>query len=36
DQAIEREVLEGMTLRQPPPKDMPMPIVVRMTARRPS
>jgi outer membrane biosynthesis protein TonB len=36
DQAIEHEVLDGMTLRQPPPKDMPMPIVVRMTARRPS
>ncbi len=36
DQAIEHEVLEGMTLRQPPPKDMPMPIVVRFTARRPS
>lgn len=36
DRAIEHEVLGGMTLRQPPPKDMPMPIVVRMSARRPS
>ncbi len=36
DQAIEHEVLAGMTLRQPPPRDMPMPIVVRFTARRPS
>jgi hypothetical protein len=25
-----------LTLREPPPKDMPMPMVTRVTARRPS
>lgn len=36
DAAIEKEVLAGLKLRQPPPKDMPMPIVMRVTERRPS
>jgi periplasmic protein TonB len=30
------DVLGGLTLREPPPKDMPMPMVTRVTARRPS
>ena len=30
------DVLGGLTLREPPPKDMPMPMVTRLTARRPS
>ncbi len=36
DEAIRNEVLMGLTLREPPPRDMPMPIVTRVTARRPS
>lgn len=36
DAAIRDEVLGGLTLREPPPKDMPMPMVTRVTARRPS
>lgn len=35
DRAIENEVLAGMLLKEPPPRDMPMPIVTRLTARRP-
>lgn len=35
DDAIRNEVLAGLTLREPPPRDMPMPIVIRVTARRP-
>jgi TonB family protein len=34
DKAI-TEALEGLQLPDPPPKDMPMPIVMRITARRP-
>jgi outer membrane biosynthesis protein TonB len=34
DAAIRDEVLGGLTLREPPPKDMPMPIVTRVTARK--
>ncbi len=34
DAAISGEVLAGITLRQPPPADMPMPMVARITARR--
>ena len=34
DSVIRNEVLAGLTLREPPPKDMPMPIVTRITARR--
>ena len=35
DEAIRNEVLAGLQLKEPPPKDMPMPIVARLTARRP-
>jgi protein TonB len=35
DNAITNEVLNGLQLQQPPPKEMPMPIVLRLTARRP-
>jgi TonB family protein len=35
DSAIRDEVLTGLRLQQPPPADMPMPIVLRLTARRP-
>ncbi len=35
DTAVQSEVLAGLTLREPPPKDMPMPIVMRITTRRP-
>ncbi|MFH0303425.1 hypothetical protein AAFX91_41215 [Bradyrhizobium sp. 31Argb] len=30
------DVLDGLTLRGRPPKDMPMPMVTRVTARRSS
>ena len=36
DAAIRTEVLGRLTLREPPPTDMPMPMVTRVTARRPS
>ena len=36
DAAIRDDVLGSLTLREPPPKDMPMPMVTRVTARRPS
>lgn len=36
DAAIRNEALAGLTLREPPPRDMPMPMVARITARRPS
>jgi protein TonB len=36
DDVIKNEVLAGLKLREPPPKDMPMPIVARLTARRPT
>jgi TonB family protein len=35
DQAI-IETLQGTQLQQPPPEGMPMPIVLRVTARRPN
>jgi outer membrane biosynthesis protein TonB len=35
DTAVRDEVLRGLTLREPPPKDMPMPIITRVTARKP-
>jgi outer membrane biosynthesis protein TonB len=35
DSVIRDNVFAGLTLREPPPKDMPMPIVTRVTARRP-
>jgi outer membrane biosynthesis protein TonB len=36
DAIIRDQVLSGLTLREPPPKDMPMPINMRVTARKPS
>jgi hypothetical protein len=36
DAAIRDSVLVGLVLRQAPPKDMPMPIVIRLTERRQS
>ena len=35
DAVIRDQILGGMTLREPPPKDMPLPIVTRVTARSP-
>jgi hypothetical protein len=35
DNAIANEVLPGLQLKQAPPPDMPMPIVVRVTTHRP-
>lgn len=36
DQAIQNEVLTGLQLQEPPPADMPMPIVMRISAKRPN
>lgn len=36
DAIIRDKVLGGMRLREPPPKDMPMPIITRVTAQSPS
>lgn len=36
DTAIVNDVLKGLKLREPPPNDMPEPIVMRVTGRRPS
>lgn len=36
DQVIENEVLTGLRLSEPPPADMPRPITLRITARRPN
>jgi outer membrane biosynthesis protein TonB len=36
DATIRNEVLGRLTLREPPPNDMPMPMVTRVTMRRPS
>jgi protein TonB len=36
DTIIRNDVLGSLMLREPPPKDMPMPMVTRVTARRPS
>jgi periplasmic protein TonB len=36
DATIRNDVLGSLMLREPPPKDMPMPMVARVTARRPS
>lgn len=35
DAALQNEVLTGLQLTQPPPEGMPLPIVMRLTARRP-
>ncbi len=34
DAALKSEVLTGLQLREPPPAEMPMPIVLRLTVRR--
>ncbi len=36
DQALVSEILTGLQLQEPPPEDMPMPIVMRITAKRPN
>jgi protein TonB len=36
DAVLRDDVLTGLQLREPPPKDMPLPIVMRLTARRPN
>jgi len=36
DNAISTEVLTGFQLKEPPPDGMPMPIVMRLVARRPN
>ena len=36
DNAIKNEVLNGFQLKEPPPDGMPMPIVMRLSARRPN
>jgi type IV secretory pathway VirB10-like protein len=36
DAAIKNEVLTGFQLKEPPPNGMPMPIVMRLSARRPN
>ncbi len=36
DNIIRNDVLGSLVLREPPPKDMPMPMVARVTASRPS
>ena len=36
ERPIRNDVLGGLTLRDPPPRDMPMPMVTRVTMRRPS
>lgn len=36
ESAITKEVLTGLQLKEPPPSDMPMPIVVRVNTHRPS
>jgi len=36
DKSIQSEILTGLQLQEPPPEDMPMPIVMRITAKRPN
>src|SRR5262249_10355899 len=36
DNVIKNEVLTGLQLQEPPPAGMPMPIVLRLTAKRPN
>jgi outer membrane biosynthesis protein TonB len=36
DAVIRDQVLGGLTLREPPPKEMPMPIITRVTGQSPS
>jgi outer membrane biosynthesis protein TonB len=34
DTVVRNEILQGLVLREPPPKDMPMPILTRITERK--
>lgn len=36
DAAVRNEIIGSLTLREPPPNDMPMPVVIRATARKSS
>ena len=36
DQTLQSSVLNGLQLREPPPEGMPMPIQLRLTARKPN
>lgn len=36
DRTLQNEILTGLRLQSPPPEDMPMPIVMRISARRPN
>jgi outer membrane biosynthesis protein TonB len=36
DAVIRDQVLAGLRLREPPPKDMPMPIIIRVSAHKPT
>jgi outer membrane biosynthesis protein TonB len=36
DAVLRDQVLSALTLREPPPKDMPMPIIMRLSAQKPS
>lgn len=36
DAAIKNEILNGLQLQEPPPQDMPLPIVMRINAKRPN
>jgi hypothetical protein len=36
DAAIQADVLTGLQLKEPPPPGLPLPIVLRLTARRPN
>jgi periplasmic protein TonB len=36
DEALKNEILNGFQLKEPPPEGMPMPIVMRLAARRPN
>jgi hypothetical protein len=33
---VRDQILSGLTLREPPPTDMPMPIITRVTAQSPT
>lgn len=35
DEIVKNQILTGLQLQQPPPADMPLPIVLRITARKP-
>ncbi|MEI8341189.1 MAG: energy transducer TonB [Verrucomicrobiota bacterium] len=35
ENAIKNEIMTGLQLREPPPRDMPLPIILRLTEQRP-